>query len=276
MSGSKRPYSRVAVHVGVAIATVVIAALLAVVIWQYIMYAQYQNPRKPVFAPKIRRASLLEVDTFKDTPPHLVQQLYQLMHDVHEVFTENQLDYRVEGGTLLGAVRHGGLIPWDNDLDLQILERDEDALVQLAPQLLERGYVLVPVEFGYKIYPTTARHVKDNRWFPSADVFVVTITNGRTHIRGDVFGSCYFTEEARGTAGAPLTFGPLTVLGPHDASQYLDACYGTDWPHVQRTHGWDHENEIPAETPIVAATMDSINPALPPYPLHRQVPRNNT
>ena len=41
------------------------------------------------------------------------------------VFEKHQLQYWLESGSVLGAFRHGGLIPWDDDLDIGIFEEDE-------------------------------------------------------------------------------------------------------------------------------------------------------
>ena len=40
-----------------------------------------------------------------------VKALYQLMKDTHELLVKHNIEYWVDGGTLLGAVRHGGIIP---------------------------------------------------------------------------------------------------------------------------------------------------------------------
>ena len=56
------------------------------------------------------------------TPQDEVDQIYSLMGKTVEVLDESMIDYFVIAGTLLGAVRHSGMIPWDDDVDLMITE----------------------------------------------------------------------------------------------------------------------------------------------------------
>ncbi len=58
--------------------------------------------------------------------------LLDLLLEFHEFCNENNLKYYIIGGTLLGAARHKGFIPWDVDADVAMPRKDYERMVELA------------------------------------------------------------------------------------------------------------------------------------------------
>lgn len=78
-----------------------------------------------------------------------VNELVSLLLTFDAFCQEHSLRYSLYAGTLLGAVRHRGFIPWDDDLDVCMPRPDYDKLLSLAGQLPD-GYGLVLPSFpGY-------------------------------------------------------------------------------------------------------------------------------
>lgn len=56
--------------------------------------------------------------------------IFEIMKDIDIFCRENGIRYTLSCGTLLGAVRHGGFIPWDDDADIFMLREDFDRFVK--------------------------------------------------------------------------------------------------------------------------------------------------
>lgn len=65
--------------------------------------------------------------------PELKEILLSLMDEIHEICEKRNLRYYLAGGTLIGAVRHNGFIPWDDDIDIYMPRPDYDEFMQIYP-----------------------------------------------------------------------------------------------------------------------------------------------
>lgn len=70
--------------------------------------------------------------------------LWDAILDVYKVFSEicerHGLRYCADCGTALGAIRHGGFIPWDDDMDIQMPRPDYERFIEVARKELPPGF----------------------------------------------------------------------------------------------------------------------------------------
>ena len=70
----------------------------------------------------------------------------EIMVDLAKLCEEHQIDYFSCGGTLLGAVRHQGFIPWDDDIDLGMTREHYDKFLSIADGAYGGKYRIMSAE----------------------------------------------------------------------------------------------------------------------------------
>ncbi|MBQ7573015.1 MAG: LicD family protein [Clostridia bacterium] len=66
----------------------------------------------------------------------------EAMVDYDAVCRKYDLKYCIHGGTALGAIRHKGFIPWDDDVDIVMLRKDYDKFIKIAPKEFGNKYTV--------------------------------------------------------------------------------------------------------------------------------------
>jgi len=69
-------------------------------------------------------------------------EILKIAKDVVAFFDKNGIEYSLSGGSILGAIRHKGFIPWDDDIDLNMPRKDYNKMLQLFDKNLGNKYYL--------------------------------------------------------------------------------------------------------------------------------------
>lgn len=124
--------------------------------------------------------------------------LLDILKDIDSFCQENSIQYSLSGGTLLGAVRHHGFIPWDEDADIVMPRPDFE---RFKASYTGRRYAIVPQEKGAEFYngnihlkvhdSTTILHEKKSpksfRFGVFVDVFAMDGLPEDSHARKKLF-----------------------------------------------------------------------------------------
>ncbi|SFT77154.1 lipopolysaccharide cholinephosphotransferase [Selenomonas sp. GACV-9] len=104
----------------------------------------------------------------------------QIMDEVVKYCDENNIKYWLDSGTMLGAIRHKGYIPWDDDIDIGMLREDYDRFIHTFNEKSKSKYILDCVEINpmcrfpfAKVFDcNTVLYEEDIKLSVNIDVFV--------------------------------------------------------------------------------------------------------
>lgn len=88
--------------------------------------------------------------------------LVSMLFDFNKFCNDNNLRYSLCAGSLLGAIRHKGIIPWDDDVDVMMPRPDYNRLIELTADGFMNHYSVIHAENNSNYYLPMAKMV-DNR-----------------------------------------------------------------------------------------------------------------
>lgn len=88
----------------------------------------------------------------------------EILKEIDRVCEKHNILYWLDSGSMLGAVRHNGFIPWDDDLDIKMYRDDYEKFLAVAPQELKKQYFLQTHQTDPE-YPLFFAKVRKNNTF---------------------------------------------------------------------------------------------------------------
>lgn len=111
-----------------------------------------------------------------------------VMYEVDKICKKHNIRYFSDWGTMLGAVRHGGFVPWDDDFDIMMCRKDYEHFLRVAEEELPEGFAVLNMDntenFWYFLSRVVLRpricfeekHLKQYHGFPyivGIDIFIL-------------------------------------------------------------------------------------------------------
>lgn len=168
----------------------------------------------------------------------------ELLFYVTDFLEAHNIEYHLEGGTLLGLVRDGQLLEWDYDLDLSICSSEVNRFKQVHKELNSQRY-----KIGFKNFATDHPPIKEGeprifkvkpRWISLAkeflpflrkhyiclDIFVKYPADDKTYWQAK--RSIFSADRSHYEGYGEIPFMGKTLRTPRNAEAYLEKKYG-DW-----------------------------------------------
>lgn len=162
-----------------------------------------------------------------------------LLSLVSEIASKLKIKLILEGGTLLGYIQHGGIMPWDDDIDIGINECDVSFFLKELLLIRDLRYDEIIEEWSgksfYKIWAIEGERIENKEYtFPFIDLWVY-------HKCGNdlVYRNGIMLHRSALKPFSKIVFEKNTYYIPHNPQQVLDDRYKY-WRHKVIVYTWSH------------------------------------
>ena len=205
-------------------------------IWNNMNNASRYLPKNLKFYKTVMNIS--EYNTFMD-----------LLDGFSRAMEVNNLTYFMNGGTLLGSMRHHGPIPWDDDIDIMVNRNESNQIWQVFKKLASK-YVITTVmnESYWKVYFKESYWIKPEiywKW-PFVDLWFyddlgdkivdISCLSSKPKAKCEYGKSVIFPLKKR-------PFADMKLFAPCDSVAFLNFFYKS-WSLNCESRTWDHKKEL--------------------------------
>ena len=166
---------------------------------------------------------------------------------IDKLFNKHNIYYTAAYGTLLGAVRHWDMIPWDDDGDLNIWRKDYAKIMSLKDEFKAHGLILESDWKLIKVY-------FDDKKYPFIDLFINDVEDGKLVRCSEPFEkSCNSIDKVNDwwwkwvnypskwiEERKRFKFGPIEIWAPVESEKLLKYWYGESCLSECKSPEYDH------------------------------------
>jgi len=171
----------------------------------------------------------------------------EALRDIAQVFNESGIPWWVDCGTCLGAYRYGGIIPWDDDIDIAVLQSDFDNVCHALNRLDRNKYHIQ--DWSTRDHPNSFLKLYIRQTGTLIDIyhFAIDADSKELNYILSLETNMFFPEWWKIRERAfkipvsfetvfPLRkaqFDGVDIFVPNDTKKYLQRCYGEDLTPVK-------------------------------------------
>lgn len=143
----------------------------------------------------------------------LQETLLEILKDTVSVIEKNNLRYSLDFGTALGAVRHSGFIPWDDDVDISMPRDDYEKFLEISQKELGDKYFVQTLETDKNAFWPYAKIRKNDTLYVEAALRHAKLNQG---IFIDIFPLDYVTYDKKAIENCRKVNNQLFYWGTKD------------------------------------------------------------